>query len=247
MAVPKAEQSGAETPACVGDAPVSKLKIAVGVVAVVALAGAYWNLSDSGSLQTLSDEDGLRREVERLGSWGPLLLIAIMTAAIVMSPIPSGPIAMVAGAAYGPLWGTIYVVVGAELGAVVAFWIARCLGYEFVRRWLKGHLAFLTRPRSQPMLMAIVFASRLVPFISFDAVSYVAGLTPLAFWRFAVATLAGVIPVSILLTYFGERLLSAESGRLAVVVVLVGGVTLLPIAGKLFWSWRRKRRDGRPD
>lgn len=51
-----------------------------------------------------------------------------MVAAIVMNPIPSGPIAMVAGAAYGPLWGTLYVVVGAETGALSAFWLARWLG-----------------------------------------------------------------------------------------------------------------------
>jgi uncharacterized membrane protein YdjX (TVP38/TMEM64 family) len=41
--------------------------------------------------------------------------------------------------------------------------------------------------------MTIVFVSRLLPFISFDIVSYAAGLTRLAMWRFAVATLAGIV------------------------------------------------------
>lgn len=79
-----------------------------------------------------------RAKIRRLGIWGPLGIIGLMTAAIVMSPIPSGPIALVAGAAFGPVLGTVYTVIGAEAGAIIAFWIARCLGYEAVRRWAKA-------------------------------------------------------------------------------------------------------------
>ncbi len=167
-----------------------------------------------------------------------------MTAAIVMSPIPSGPIALVAGAAFGPVLGTVYTVIGAEAGAIIAFWIARCLGYEAVRRWAKAAslLERLGRSRSQTWLMAIVFASRLVPFISFDAISYAAGLTPLTFWRFAVATLAGVIPISFVLAYFGEEFVTADPGRMMFVAVLVGGITLVPIGLKLLWGWYARRR-----
>lgn len=119
------------------------------------------------------------------------MLIVLMVAAIVMTPIPSGPIAVVAGAAYGPVFGTIYIVLGDQAGAVLAFWLAGCLGYETLRCWPAARLLLerLQDRRSQGRLMLIVFLSRLVPFISFDAVSYVAGLTPLTFCRFAVATL----------------------------------------------------------
>lgn len=77
----------------------------------------------------------LRDWVDRLGAWGPLAIIALMMTAIVMSPIPSGPIAMVAGAAYESVWGTLYVVLGVEAGALFAFWVTRCLGYDMDRRW----------------------------------------------------------------------------------------------------------------
>ncbi len=163
-----------------------------------------------------------------------------MTAAIVMSPIPSGPIALVAGAIYGPLWGTVFIVVGAEAGSVIAFWIARCLGYEAVRGWVEQRIPSITQQRSQSTLMAIVFASRLVPFISFDAVSYAAGLTPLAFWRFALATLAGVMPISFALAYFGEALVSLEPKWAVLIAVPAGGITLVPIGLKLL----RARRSG---
>ena len=154
-----------------------------------------------------------------------------MAAAIVFSPIPSGPIAVVAGAAYGPFMGTALVVAGSVIGAVVAFWIARCIGYEALRCWptARRMLHRLDDGRSQTRLMAIVFLTRLVPFVSFDAVSYVAGLTPLTFWRFALATLAGVIPVSFALAYFGDQVSAASSGRAMLFLLLAGGITLVPL------------------
>ncbi|MDQ3446048.1 MAG: TVP38/TMEM64 family protein [Pseudomonadota bacterium] len=208
------------------------------------LVAIYWSLSQGGMLSMLTDEERLRDAIDRLGFWGPVTLIGLMVAAIVMSPIPSGPIALVAGAAYGPLWGTVYVVIGAETGALIAFWIARSLGYESCRLWPRACrlLDRLGRRRSQAWLMAIVFASRLVPFISFDVVSYAAGLTPLAFWRFALATLAGVVPISFLLVHFGEALVASDTERLLPLALLVGGITLAPIIGKFIWDWYRKRR-----
>lgn len=99
------------------DTALSKTKIAVGAAVVLALAAAYWVLSETGALAVLVDEQRLRGWIDQLGFWGPLAIVALMTAAIVMSPIPSGPIALAAGAAYGPLWGTVWVVIGAEGGA----------------------------------------------------------------------------------------------------------------------------------
>ncbi len=71
----------------------------------------------------------------------------------------------------------------------------RLVGYEVLRRWLGKRLS-LGSLTSQNALMAAVFASRLLPFLSFDLVSYAAGLTPLTSWRSALATLAGIILAS---------------------------------------------------
>ncbi len=48
-----------------------------------------------------------------------------MILAILVSPIPSAPIAVAAGAAYGHTWGRLYVLLGAECGALAAFGLAR--------------------------------------------------------------------------------------------------------------------------
>jgi len=88
--------------------------------------------------------------------------------------------------------------------------------------------------------MAAVFASRLIPFISFDAVSYVAGLTPLSFWRFALATLLGVMPISFVLAFFGDEFVSSGPAGMIAIAALIGGMTLLPIGLRLLWNRRRR-------
>ncbi len=90
--------------------------------------------------------------------------------------------------------------------------------------------------------MAAVFASRLLPFISFDLVSYAAGLTPLAPWRFACATLAGIIPASFVLTHFGGEMASADARRITLAVLALGALTLAPIVGKVLLDLCRARR-----
>jgi uncharacterized membrane protein YdjX (TVP38/TMEM64 family) len=189
-----------------------------------------------GDLPTFS-EAWVRKEINDLGAFGPAALVLFMALAIVVSPIPSGPIGVAAGAIYGTLLGGVLTVVGAFLGACIAFLCARYLGFDAIRQSENRVLKALAAPRPQWSLMAIVFASRLIPFISFDAVSYAAGLTALTLPRFALATLLGVIPVSFVLTAIGAGLHEAEMSK--PLLALIGGITLLPVIGK--WLWDKLR------
>ncbi len=217
----------------------TQVRLLAGIVLASALIATYWYLHATGGLAAIFDGAALRRHLAALGAWGPAAIVGLMILAILVSPIPSAPIAMAAGAAYGHGWGTLYVLVGAELGALAAFGLARLLGYEAMRRWLGSRLE-IGLFGSQNALMAIVFASRLLPFISFDLVSYAAGLTVLSFWRFALATLAGVAPASFLLAHFGGEMASGETDRILISVVLLGALTLVPVLAE---ALRRRRRS----
>ena len=134
--------------------------------------------------------------------------------------------------------------IGAEAGALIAFAIARLLGCDVMRKFRRQRTS-LQLLCSQNTLMAIVFISRLLPFISFDVVSYAAGLTPLSFWRFVVATLAGIIPASFLLAHFGAEMVSADTRRIAISVLALGALTFIPIAVKAVLNRRRKQSTKR--
>ncbi|MES2145722.1 MAG: VTT domain-containing protein [Pseudomonadota bacterium] len=183
------------------------------------------------------DEAWLRGVIGQPGIVGPGVLIGLMVLAVIASPIPSGPIAIAAGAIFGTMAGAIYVIIGAVVGAILAFAIARSFGHDAIRRSDNAVMKYIAKPRSQWSLMAVVFASRLVPFVSFDAVSYAAGFTNLTYPRFAIATLAGCAPVSFALAAMGAGL--KDSTISPVLLAVLAGVTLVPVAGKWLWDlWR---------
>lgn len=220
----------------------STFRMIAAISVAIALAAAYWLLHDSGVLSTILDGSDLRRRIVALGAAGPLVIVALMVLAILVSPIPSAPIAVAAGAVYGHSWGTLYVLLGAELGALAAFGLSRALGREVLQRWLGNHLpvAWLG---TQNVLMTLVFTSRLVPFISFDVVSYAAGLTAISYWRFALATLAGIVPASFLLAHFGSEMAAGELATTMYTLLALGLVMLAPVVVQALRRRRRQRRD----
>jgi len=143
----------------------------------------FWQTTELGWLALLNDKEKLLVIIHNAGLIGPLVIIALIATAIIISPIPSAPIALVSGALYGHTLGTIYVVMGAVTGALAAFIIARKLGYEYVNKKLHHRLP-VALAGSQNTLMMIVFLTRLAPFMSFDVISYAAGLTKLTPLRF---------------------------------------------------------------
>ena len=152
--------------------------------------------------------------IERAGALGPLLIIVLMMVSIVASPIPSAPVAL------------------------VAFIIARYIGRDHVERWL-GDKAGFGLLGSQNLLMLTVFASRLLPFISFDAMSYAAGLSRLRLWRFLIATLAGILPASFLLAHFGAEAMSGDFGTAEWIIIGLGLMTAAPLLVAALWRTNR--------
>ncbi|WP_249138904.1 VTT domain-containing protein [Actibacterium sp. MT2.3-13A] len=212
------------------------------VLALSALAGGLWWAGLGTRLDAVLDQGTVSDWVVRSGAFGPALIILLMAVAVVASPLPSAPIALAAGAAYGHVAGTVYVILGAELGALIAFGLARRLGREALRRRL-GNRVEAGLLGSQNALMLTVFASRLLPFVSFDMISYAAGLSGLRMWRFALATLAGIVPASFLLAHLGGEAARGDWAGAGWAALGLGAATLLPLLIVTLRDTRKRRRD----
>ena len=88
-------------------------------VLIALLIATIW-LWLSGALDAGLSREVITAWVDWAGPFGPVVIIGFMTAAVVASPIPSAPIAVAAGVAYGHGLGTALVAIGAELGALLA-------------------------------------------------------------------------------------------------------------------------------
>ena len=215
-------------------------KIILRILFLASLVGLYWFLSQDGTPAIPMDDAALPELIADLGVWGPIAIVLVVASAIVWRPIPSVPIALAAGAAYDHVWGTLYILIGTELGAVVAFTIARLSGQDVVKKPLSRRplLGFLG---SQDTYKAFIFIARHLPFVSLGDVSYAAGLTPLAIRHFAIATLAGVTPASFLLAHFGGEMSSGNASRIMTTVMGLFGFTVVTVFVKLILDRRGRR------
>ena len=176
---------------------------------------------------TLLHPDRVAAWLREAGPFGPILFIDLMATAVVISPIPSLPLDLAAGATFGVFLGTTYAAIGAEIGAVSSFLIGRSLGRAALTRLLRTDISFCEQC-SDRHLALFVFLSRLLPIFSFDLVSYGAGLTNLSVRAFAVATLLGMIGPTVLLTYAGTHVVSGEGLLIVLGFAMVIFFLILP-------------------
>jgi uncharacterized membrane protein YdjX (TVP38/TMEM64 family) len=213
----------------------------LGSLLIVTIILVYIVLHRTGALSLFMDSERLHGVIKGAGALGPLLIIGFFIIAVVINPLPSAPIALAAGFAYGHTWGTLYVVIGSVSGAFIAFLIARLLGHDLLYRWF-GEKLKVGLLGSQLGLMGMIVVFRLLPFISFDIVSYAAGLTNITWWRFLLATTVGIIPASFLLAHFGSEMGTGDPARIGTTVLLLGFMTVIPVAVKVALDRRRAHR-----
>ena len=147
--------------------------------------------------------------VEFIRSYGPYAMIVsflLMVFQSVLAPLPAVLITFANAAIFGWWQGAILSWTSAMAGAVVCFYIARALGRDAVEKYAgRGALAsvegYFEKYGSRTILIC-----RLLPFVSFDAVSYFAGLTPIKFLPFLVATGIGQLPATVVYSYVGGML-----------------------------------------
>lgn len=176
--------------------------------------------------------NGFEQVVRRLGRWGVLIYIGLIALSVVVSPIPSAPLAMIAGALWGTVLAGVYSVIGGFLGGLIAYYLGRTLGRSAIKA-LTGKIIVFSQRKGEIYLGWLIFVSRLLPVLSFDLISYGAGMTGLSLPIYATATLLGMIPSTFLLTYLGD----------AIVVNFPQGIVLsimfLMILVSLPWGIRR--------
>ncbi len=135
------------------------------------------------------------------GIWAPLILIGMLILATIFTPIPNTLITIAIGATLGPVFGFIVAIVGNVLASLTAFFISRIFGEKYVEKYFPQIHKWHGFIRDNGFIT--VFVLRLIPPVSFDLVSYAAGLTKMNWRTFAVATFLGSIPNTIALVLVG--------------------------------------------
>jgi len=203
-------------------------RIAILTMVLAALAAAWWLLQTLGMPANLSPGT-LSAWLGSQGATGPVLLMVLMVIAVVVGPIPTLPVSATAGLAFGVVNGTMIAATGALIGAMAAFWIARCLGREIICRKFPDN-PVLARDGSQRFLTLMILLTRLIPIFSFALISYGAGVTAISAWRFAIATFFGMLPMTFVFAGLGNTL------QLHPLLTIGAGAAILLVMAWLPWS-----------
>ena len=163
---------------------------------------AFWILQAVTHVNVFS-ADGFKTLADSLGWWGPLIYALIVAIAVVVSQIPGVPLTIAAGALWGPLPALVYSVAGGFVGALIAYFLGRTLGRS-IMKVLVGKVMVFNKERGEFFIGFMIFISRLLPLFPFDIISYAAGVSGLSFSLYAIVTLLGMIPSTLLLTYLGS-------------------------------------------
>lgn len=195
----------------------------------------------------LFDPGWIEGFLKNAGWLAPLVYMFLRVVAIVVTVVPNAPLDIAGGMLFGPFWGTIYSLLGSEAGAIACFLLARNLGREAITRFLHRDITFSDRIARRQLAYIVLFA-RLEPVFSFALVSYGAGLTGISLRAFAISTLIGMTPGTIILNYYGKSfftggiLLQISLGLVLVVLLLVIPVW---IRRKNPWGWYDKMTGGK--
>ncbi len=114
---------------------------------------------------------------------------------IVISVIPGQVFQLAAGYLYTFLPALVLSIIGAFLGTVISFFLARWLGSDFVHLFFgkeKTH-EYVQKLNSKKAYMAVFFIY-LIPGIPKDVVSYAAGISEMKFKPFILLSLVGRLP-----------------------------------------------------
>lgn len=197
----------------------------------------------SGSLAIYLARD--RFDVSAMELWvaeNPLsapVLFILLYVLLVTLLFPSTLVSLTGGVLFGPVWGTLYVQLGAILSAALEFVLARYLLADWVESRLNAELRKL-KTGVENRGWRFVLLLRILPGLPFALLNYTLGLTRIRLLHFLVVTFLCILPRVIFFTYAGDTGRRAVEGQDISVQTLII-VALLAITIAAHFALRRLR------
>jgi uncharacterized membrane protein YdjX (TVP38/TMEM64 family) len=223
------------------------LKRNLGKIALLVIAAAVYlfvpavrdNINSAVSMLKSVNVDKAREYILGFGALAPAVSFLLMVLQSLIAPLPAFIITFANAGLFGWVNGAILSWSSAMAGAALCFFLARFLGRDFVEKLTtKAAIERIDEFFKDYGKYAILIC-RLLPFISFDIVSYAAGLTSMGFWPFFVATGVGQLPATLIYSYIGG-MLTGSVRTFVMGLLMLFAVSTLAIMLKKIWSDKKK-------
>lgn len=187
---------------------------------------------------SMLDIESIKGYILSFGIWAPVVSFLLMVLQSVLAPLPAFLITFSNAALFGWVKGAVLSWSSAMAGALLCFYISKIFGRSITEKLtnkyaLKEVDVFFKRHGKYAILIA-----RLLPFISFDIVSYAAGLTSINIWSFLWATGIGQLPATIIYSYVGQKLTGGTKTFVCGLLILFSLSVLICLMKKI---WNEKK------
>ncbi len=199
------------------------LALVLVIVAIIALRTGLLDLRDSEKLLAV---------IERARAVPYIHVVFVLVYIVVATfGLPATPVTLAGGILFGTGLGSLLNWLGATLGATGTYLLARLVGGDALRGLLGGQAARLDLLAGQQGFSTL-FRLRLLPVIPFNALSFTAALSGIGIRPYVAATGLGILPGTIIYTYFAGSLVSGVSGAsgTARMNLIIASVLLLTLS-----------------
>jgi len=202
------------------------------LIALLVAGGIYLNSRQLFSAELLTDVLG------RYPVLAPVIFLGIYAVAPALF-LPSIPLTLAAGFFWGPVWGIVFSISGATIGACLPFFLSRHLFQDLIAvkippdrwRWLQDKV-------NRHGWKAVAF-TRLIPVFPFNLLNYLFGLTPIPFLQYLWSTFVFMLPACIAFVAFGsslgEFILRGNIRGVIIGIVVAACALLIPLALRPFF------------
>lgn len=220
----------------------SKAPLIVSGIIIAALIAAYFLIPEvrdffinAWDVLTSNDEERITEWVSQFGWMGPTMLILAMVAQMFLIVIPSVALMVVSILAYGPFFGSLIIFAAIFSASSVGYFIGRYFGPVIVQKLIGSKNENKIEDFINDYGFWAVIVTRINPFLSNDAISFVGGILKMGYWRFIGATLVGIAPLTIFIAIIGKSTDGLKTG------LLWGSIVSLFIFILYVW-WDNKKR-----
>lgn len=198
-------------------------------------------ITNAAAVLGSANVDAVIDYIRSFGAYAMAFSFCLMVFSSLIAPLPAFMITLSNAAIFGWWQGAILSWSSAMVGSALCFFIARGLGRDVVEKFAgKGALASV-ESYFEKYGTKTILVCRLLPFVSFDAVSYFAGLTPLKFLPFFLATGIGQTPATIVYSYVGGMLTGGARIMMTGLLCLFALSILVTIFKQIYTEYQAKK------
>ena len=215
-----------------------KLITLIATVAVLLIATIYM-IPIIKQLNTTEGQMQFKEKIEQSGIIGLLIIFGLEIAQVLLAVLPGEPIEVLAGICFGPVWGSIILMISVFIITSIIYFLVKICGRKFIYEFfpkekvnkLENSKLFKDEKKIE-IVMIILF---LIPGTPKDLLVYIGGLLPIKSSRFILISKLLRFPSIISSTIVGDNILGGEwkIGILAYIITFLITFIVIFIVNKL--------------